>query len=165
MYALLKLSSSRPPRALSNAYATLHPRRPLFGTQHPCDVSLLSVGRLNGTQHHTDGAPGTLWRLPVIVQPRSTVLTCALPHPDTEPFSVPQQSRSLFLFGPEASRPFLKSWGCRSPPAQGRPFLPWKRAGAFLYFLNVAFSCVPCLAPLPSFRCVSLCPHCRCRAN
>ena len=131
MYALLKLSSSRPPRALSNAYATLHPRRPLFGTQHPCDVSLLSVGRLNGTQHHTDGAPGTLWRLPVIVQPRSTVLTCALPHPDTEPFSVPQQSRSLFLFGPEASRPFLKSWGVPFTPGTGEAVPPLEACRRF----------------------------------
>ena len=139
MYALLKLLSSRPPRALSIASATV---LLLLELHYHRAVSLCS----RPSRHSLSGMSSVSWLSTVLVQPRSTVLTCVLTTSSRGAFPVcylPQMDQRSVWNGDEESVFPFKSDGQRpSDTERAAPSLETCRSSHFIKML--LRSCLPC---------------------
>ena len=138
-YALLKLLSSRPPRALSIASATV---LLLLELHYHRAVSLCS----RPSRHSLSGMSSVSWLSTVLVQPRSTVLTCVLTtsRRGAPPVCfLPQMDQRSVWNGDEESVFPFKSDGQRpSDTERAAPSLETCRSSHFIKML--LRSCLPC---------------------
>ena len=148
MYALLKLLSSRPPRAPSSASATVHSLHSLFGTQHTRAVPLFCADVLHAPHQPWSGVSDLSWLLPDLVQPRSTVLTCAMTTSSGVTsfvcFIVQMDQCSIWYGDEETVFPFKSNGQRPLDTERAAPSLETCRSS---HFIKMSLrSCLPCLS-------------------
>ena len=148
MYALLKLLSSRPPRAPSSASATVHSLHSLFGSLHTRAVPLFRADVLNAPHQPWSGVSDLSWLLPDLVQPRSTVLTCAMTTSSGVTSFVcfiVQMDQSSIGYGDEETVFPFKSDGQR--PLDTERAAPSLETCRSSHFIKMSLrSCLPCIS-------------------